>query len=113
MDESNLDLDHILLNQYHAAKRQRKLVDRLMKLMKGDGNVVNVSEALDKRIAFFESMIEDKSILTKKVKRLKCIDVLEKNPLLEYYRYGMYVTLFGYQIFWDSMKVYMKQYRQK
>jgi hypothetical protein len=108
------DLDHILLDQYHAALRQRKLIAKLKKLMKNDHQIDMVSVTLEKRIQFYVTMIKDKTILGKKVKRKKSSeDVLCKNPVFEMYRYGVFVTFFGYQMFWNSMKDYMNQFNKK
>ena len=63
------DLDHILLDQLHHAKRSKKAVKRVKKLCPNDPLVLVGDELIDKRIQFFESMISDKTLLRKKHKR--------------------------------------------
>lgn len=112
--EEEKDLDHILLDQYHAAKRQRKTVDRLIKVCPEDEGFLMCREANEKRILFFESVIEDKSILKKKVKRVKCDDIFgNKNVVFEIYRYSLFVTFYSYKVFWNSMKSYANQFNKK
>lgn len=62
-------LDQILLEQLHAAKNGHKLIKRLKKLIKNDPGVDALQHQNKIRIEFFENMIQDKSLLVKKIKK--------------------------------------------
>lgn len=69
------DLDAILADQYHCAKRRLKVVARLRKVVNFHPHE---AERLEKQIhlsmQFFENMIIDKRLLKKKHKRKKQTD---------------------------------------
>lgn len=109
------ELDEILLDQLHGAKRSKKLVKRLRKLYRKPDSYLDKGEVyIDGRIQFFESMIQDKSLLVKKVKKrkVKQSDLLSRNPVYEWYRNAMFVTNFGYKMFTDSVSQYMSYFRK-
>lgn len=69
---------------------------------------------LDKKMQFLESMISDKSLLLKKHKRKKQkdLDILARNPVYEWYRQALYVTVFSYKMFSDSVSHYMSYFKK-
>lgn len=108
------ELDEILLEQLHAAKRSKKLVKRIRKLFKNDPAIDKGEVYIDGRIQFFENMIQDKSLLLKKVKKKKTkqSDLLSRNPVYEWYRNTMFITNLGYKMFTDSLSQYMSYFRK-
>lgn len=109
------ELDHILLDQLHAAKKNKKIVKRAKKLLPTDPLVLTGEILIEKRIQFFESMISDKSLLLKKHKRKKQkdLDILAKNPVYDWYKTIFMATTFGYKMFADSVSQYMSYFRRK
>lgn len=106
------ELDHILLEQLHYAKRAKKAVKNLKKILKNDPLVMEGEILIEKRIQFFESMIHDKSLLHKKHKRKKRkdIDILAKNPIYDWYKTIFMATTFGYKMFMGSISNYMSYF---
>ena len=75
-----------------------------------DPALLTFQEMNEKRIQFFESMIEDKTLLHKKVKkkkRDKDPDILARSTAYEWYRNVMMVTNIGYKMMADSFQAYM------
>ena len=109
------ELDLILLEQLHQARRNKKTIKRVRKLLKNDPAVDKGEEYIDGRIAFLESMIQNKSLLSKKQKKKKRNrdpDILARNPAYEMYRQVLYVTVFGYKMFTDSVSHYMSYFKK-
>jgi hypothetical protein len=108
------DLDHILLCQYHATKRQLKLIKRIKKLLKNDPKVDDVEYQSKMKLQFFEDMIEDKTLLDSKPPKVKKEeDVLDKNPVYTMYKNTMMFTMFGYKVFSDAMQTYLSAFYKK
>lgn len=106
---SDDDLDHILLDQYHSAKRRLRLIRNIKKLLPKDPVVVVGEEYILKKVEFFESMISDKSLLNKKKSKVKkeCVDdVLYRNPIYTWYRNAYMVTFMSYKMVYDYMQDY-------
>ena len=115
LGSSTDDLDLILLEQLHQARRNKKTIKRVRKLLKNDPAVDKGEEYIDGRIAFLESMIQNKSLLSKKQKkkkRNKDPDILARNPAYEMYRQVLYVTVFGYKMLTDSVSQYMSYFKK-
>lgn len=108
------ELDHILLDQLHAAKRSKKVVKRAKKLLPTDRLVIVGEILVEKRIQFFESMISDKTLLHKRHKRKKQkdLDILSRNPVYEWYKTVFMATTFGYKMFADSVSSYMSYFKK-
>lgn len=109
------ELDLILLEQLHQSRRNKKTIKRVRKLLKNDPAIDKGEEYIDGRIAFFESMIQNKSLLSKKQKKKKRNrdpDILARNPAYEMYRQVLYVTVFGYKMFTDSVSHYMSYFKK-
>jgi hypothetical protein len=109
------ELDLILLEQLHQSRRNKKTIKRVRKLLKNDPAVDKGEEYIDGRIAFLESMIQNKSLLSKKQKkkkRNKDPDILARNPAYEMYRQVLYVTVFGYKMLTDSVSQYMSYFKK-
>lgn len=109
------DLDHILLDQYHACQRQLKVTKRIRKLLKNDPNLDNVDNNIRNRMKFFEEMITDKTILTtKKPKKKKSEeDILCKNPIYNMYKNAYMMTFIGYKMMYNYMEEYMLNFYKK
>lgn len=108
------ELDYVLIEQLHAAKRGKKAVKRVKQLNPNDP-LVSIGEILiDKRIKFFESMISDKKLLHKKHKRKKQkdLDILAKNPVYDWYKTIFMATTFSYKMFMDSVSSYMSYFKK-
>lgn len=83
--------------------------------MRIDPAIDKGEEYVDGRIAFFETMIQNKSLLhkkQKKKKRNKDPDILARNPVYEMYRQALYVTVFGYKMLTDSVSGYMSYFKK-
>lgn len=108
-------LDQILLEQLHAAKNGHKLIKRLKKLIKNDPGVDALQHQNKIRIEFFENMIQDKSLLVKKIKKKKHkqSDLLSRNPVYEAYRITLFATLYGYNLVSQSLKTYAGFFRKE
>ena len=109
------ELDLILLEQLHQARRNKKTLKRVRKLLKNDPAIDKGEEYIDGRITFFETMIQNKSLLSKKQKkkkRNKDPDILARNPFYEVYRQALYVTVFGYKMITDSVSSYMSYFKK-
>ena len=109
------ELDLILLEQLHQSRRNKKTIKRVRKLLKNDPAIDKGEEYIDGRIAFFETMIQNKSLLSKKQKKKKRNrdpDILARNPAYEMYRQVLYVTVFGYKMLTDSVSQYMSYFKK-
>ena len=83
--------------------------------MSNDPAVDKGEEYIDGRIAFFETMIQNKSLLDKKQKkkkRNKDPDILARNPVYDMYRQALYVTVFSYKMLSDSVSQYMSYFKK-
>ena len=83
--------------------------------MSNDPAIDKGEEYIDGRIAFFETMIQNKSLLDKKQKkkkRNKDPDILARNPVYEMYRNTLYFTVFGYKMLSDSVSGYMSYFKK-
>ena len=111
------ELDEILLEQLHVARRINKKIKRAKKLMKHDHLVYQMEEYNEKKIRYFEYMIQDKTLLHKKVKRKKKknkdLDILARSTAHEWYRNFMVVTNIGYKLMTDSFQAYMSFFTNK
>lgn len=112
------ELDGILLEQLHVAKRQRKVIRRLRRMFGHDSGLEKGEISNDKRIEFFESMINDKSLLHKRQRRKKDKDqdILTRSPIYLAYRNVFFFTTFSYHLFLDSATryaSYIKKGRKK
>lgn len=109
------ELDEILLEQLHNARKSRKRIKRVRKLLKNDPVVDKGEEYIDNRIKFFENMIQDKTLLYKKAKKRKKNkdpDILARNPVYELYRQTLYFTIFSYKMITDSVTGYMSYFKK-
>ena len=109
------ELDEILLEQLQQARRSKKTIKRVRKLLKNDPVIDKGEEYVDNRIVFLESMIQNKFLLSKKQKkkkRNKDPDILARSPVYEMYRHTLYFTVFSYKMFADSIKNYMSYFKK-
>ena len=76
--------------------------------------LIQGEEMIDKKMQFLESMISDKTLLLKKhrKKKEKDQDILARNPVYEWYRQALYVTVFSYKMFSDSVSHYMSYFKK-
>jgi hypothetical protein len=103
--------DHIIIEQLHVAYRIKRKLKRAKKIMKDDPLVDAFIESNKKRIDFFECMIDDKSLLSKKhkKKKKKPKDVLAKESIKDWYRFYrdfVFHTIFNYKIVKDYVSEY-------
>jgi len=108
------ELDEILLEQLHNCMRNKQKLRRIERLTGKDPVIDKGRIYIENRIKFFESMIQDKSLLFKKVKKkkVKQSDLLSRNPFYEWYRNTMFVTNFGIKMFTDSLSQYMSYFKK-
>jgi hypothetical protein len=109
------ELDEILLDQYHAAKRTMRVIKTFKILFPESKEVLQAEEDNKLRQKFFENMIENKSLLNKKIKKKrkqKSQDILDKNPIYYVYRNTIMAAVFSYMFFSGSARKYWKQFRK-
>ena len=108
------ELDLILLEQLQQCRKNKKTIKRVRKLLKNDPVVDKGEEYIDNRITFFETMIQDKTLLHKKHKKKKGKDpdILARNPVYDMYRQALYVTVFSYKMLSDSVSNYMSYFKK-
>ncbi len=109
------ELDEILLHQLHVSMRNRKHLRRIEKLLKNDPVVKKGKAYIEGRIKFFESMIEDKTLLHKKIKRNKKEkenDLLARNPIYEWYRNAYLISKISYSAMYDFFQAYMSNFKK-
>jgi len=70
---------------------------------------------IGKKIQFYESMIQNKELLQKKIKKKKQkdLDILSRSPIYTLYRDVMIVTNIGYRFFIDMAQSYISLYTSK
>jgi hypothetical protein len=107
------ELDQILIQQLQSSKKALKIVKRHLKLMPNDPWLNDGLIIIQRKINFFEEMINDKSLLKKKIKIKKEKDALEKNTIYTFYRNIWLVTFVGYNIFCDSIKNYISMFKKE
>lgn len=109
------ELDEILLEQLHVAKHIKKKMKKAGRVMGDDPTLIELQERNDKKIQYFEYMIQDKTLLHKKVKkkkRDKDPDILARSTSYEWYRNIMIATNIGYKIMIDSFQTYMSLFKK-
>ena len=111
----NDELDEILFEQYHSAKKTMKLIKRLKKIFPEDENLMEIEKRNKLRQNFFEDMVQNKIILvkkTKKKKKEKTEDLLDRNPIYYVYRNTIMAAAFSYMFFTSSVKKYWEHLRK-
>lgn len=108
------ELDEILLDQYHSVIRRKKLYKRLKKIMPNEPLVQIGEKMVETNIEFFVFMINNKQLLNKKHKKKKTkeCDILARNPVYEWYRNVLYLTMFSYKTFMYSAAQYMSYFKK-
>ena len=109
------ELDEILLEQLHVARHIAKKMRKARKVMGPDPYLLSCQEANEKRIQFFENMIDDKTLINKKHKRKKKEkdpDILARSTSYEWYRNFMMASNIGYKMMIDSFQAYMSLFRK-
>ena len=81
-----------------------------------DPTLLTLQEMNEKKIQFFEYMIQDKTLLHKKIKvkkkKQKDPDILARGTAHEWYRNFMVITTIGYKMMIDSVQAYMSLYKK-
>ena len=108
------ELDEILLEQLHVARHIAKKMRKARRVMGPDPTLLYCQTMNEKKIQFFESMINDKTLLQKKHKRKKQkdSDILARSTSYEWYRNFMIVSNIGYKMMIDSFQAYMSYFRK-
>lgn len=86
----------------------------MKKLMPFEPLLMLGEQMAEGRMQFFETMIQNKELLNKKhkKKKQKDPDILARNPVYEWYRNALYVTVFSYKMFMDSVSGYMSYFKK-
>ena len=110
------ELDEILLEQLHVARTLAKKMRKARRVMGLDPVLLYCQEANEKKIQYFEYMIQDKTLLHKKVKRKKKKDkdpdILARSTSYEWYRNLMIMSNIGYKMMMESFQTYMSYFRK-
>ena len=109
------ELDEILHEQLHVARHIAKKMRKARKVMGPDPYLLSCQQMNEKRIQYFEMMINDKTLLQKKHKRKKKEknpDILARSTSYEWYRNFMVVSNIGYKMMVDSFQAYMSYFRK-
>ena len=80
-----------------------------------DPTLLTLQEMNEKKIQFLEAMVEDKTLLHKKIKkkkRDKDPDILARSTSYEWYRNLMIVSNIGYKMMMESFQTYMSYFRK-
>ena len=81
-----------------------------------DPTLLFCQESNEKKIQFFEYMIQDKTLLHKKIKRKKKKDkdpdILARSTSYEWYRNFMIMSNIGYKMMVESFQTYMSYFRK-
>lgn len=105
------ELDYLLLDQLHVARRLKHKMKKAKRVMGEDPTLLTLQDMNEKRIQYLEYMIEDKTLLHKKVKRKKNKekdpDILARGTAYEWYRNIMVATNIGYRMMSESFRAYM------
>lgn len=106
------ELDDLLIEQWDAAKRSKKLFVVYRKLFPHETFVVISESQLDARIRYIESMVVDKRklIANRKRTRYVAIDIMSVNPVYEWWRNTVFLTRLGSSIFFKFAISYMVSY---
>jgi hypothetical protein len=109
------ELDEILHEQLHVARHLAKKMRKARRVMGPDPTLLICQDMNEKRIQFFENMIDDKTLLQKKHKRKKQEnpDILARSTSYEWYRNFMMASNIGYKIMVDSFQAYMSYFYNK
>ena len=110
------ELDEILLEQLHIVRYLAKKMRKARRVMGPDPTLLTLQQMNEKKIQFFESMINDKTLLQKKHKRKKKTpkdpDILARSTSYEWYRNFMIATNIGYKMMVESFQAYMSYFRK-
>lgn len=110
------ELDEILHEQLHVARHIAKKMRKARRVMGPDPTLLICQELNEKRIQYFEYMIDDKTLLQKKHKRKKKSnkdpDILARSTTYEWYRNFMLISNIGYKMMVDSFQAYMSYFRK-
>lgn len=109
------ELDQILLDQYHIHKGLGKKMVTAKKLMGDDPLLLEFQKLNEKRTKFFENMINDKTILSKKKRKTKkkYDDLLARHPLVDVYKYTWMSTYYGYSMMIESIRNYISFFKKR
>ena len=110
------ELDHILVEQLHSTRKSLKVVKRHLRLMPTDPWLIRGVPQIERKIEFFESMIENKELIKKRKKRKKKennTDILTRSPIYTWYRDAMIITNIGYRFFADMAQSYISLYTNR
>ena len=110
------ELDEILLEQLHVARHLQKKMRKARRVMGPDPTLLYCQEMNEKKIQFFEYMVQDKTLLHKKIKRKKNKekdpDILARSTSYEWYRNFMIASNIGYKMMMESFQTYMSYFRK-
>ena len=108
------ELDEILHEQLHVARHLAKKMRKARRVMGPDPSLLIFQQMNEKKIQFFESMIDDKTLLQKKHKRKRQQnpDILARSTSYEWYRNFMVMSNIGYKMMVDSFQAYMSYFRK-
>ena len=110
------ELDEILLEQLHTARYLAKKMRKARRVMGLDPTLLTLQVMNEKKIQFYETMINDKTLLNKKHKRKKKEknpDILARSTSYEWYRNFMLASNIGYKMMIDSFQAYMSFFRKE
>lgn len=102
------DLDTILADQYHNAKRRLKLVKRLRQAFNYQEDLDLCERQIQLTITFYESMIFDKRLLEKKIRiRKPTDDILAKNRVRNTIKNVFAYSTLSYRMMLSYWETYM------
>ncbi len=110
------ELDEILHEQLHVARHIAKKMRKARRVMGPDPTLLTLQGMNEKRIQFFETMIDDKTLLQKKHKRKKKEknpDILARSTSYEWYRNFMLASNIGYKLMVESFQAYMSYFKKE
>lgn len=99
------DLDEILASQYHGCLRRLKTIKRLRKIFPYKEDLDRAENQVYLTMQFYENMVNNKSLLNKKVKIKKADDILSNKSVKTFVKGIFTLTNVSYSLmnyYWQS-----------
>jgi hypothetical protein len=105
------ELDQILLEQYHSAKRRLKIIKRHRILLKNDTELDRLEQSVLNTVKYLEGQIRDKRLFEKKPSKRKKTEksIFCSNPWFEAYKGAFTVTVWSTRLFSEYTQGYINE----
>lgn len=105
------ELDQILLEQYHSAKRRLKIIKRHRILLKNDTELDRLEQQVLRTVKYLEGQIRDKRLFEQKPSKRKKTEksIFCNNPWFEAYKTAFTVTAWSTRLFSEYTQGYINE----